>query len=1221
MYGRKQMRRLVALLILITCFMSSGGAENNLTIAEVPVEVPITTDDDSEQELSSQLQEVDGRSGGWSSWSEWSACSRSCDGGVSHQLRTCKPGSCRGDHVRYKICNMQSCPEAHEFREVQCSAYNSIPYQGNLYEWSAHYNDSNPCALTCKGKPISESSNEDPVLVVVKLADKVHDGTRCRLGSLDMCIDGECQRVGCDLRIGSTRQVDECGVCGGDGSSCSRPLYHWTLTYMSLCSVTCGGGYKMSRPLCQNRVTGEEVEEELCNESQKPDSTIVECNTHNCPPKWHMGEWGPCSVSCGGGSRLRQVYCVEEANSTKIRVNDQKCTGHKPWFQEACNRMDCPAWIASSWSGCSVSCGEGTQVRVVECRDSADKPSTLCPQKLKPIDSKPCSTGIQCPHHIDASEEFLPGLYHTQPLVQPYPPPPPAHAERLVGEQVVPSESTFVPDEWGPCSVTCGEGVRKRQVHCKIFLEFSRTIAKLPDKQCTGPKPIETEKCYMEPCSAERIGVDIKDDPYRSDIKVAGGFPGKSYSWKEQGYTHCSATCLGGVQELIVNCVRDDTQKVTSPYLCPIELKPEILMRTCNDHPCPPRWNYSDFSTCSQSCGIGIQTREVNCIHEVTQGGGNTVIVPNNMCPQPPPPDRQYCNVLDCPVRWKVSEWSRCSKPCGGGEKIRKVECKQVMAQNHTVDRSPELCPSPKPPDRKPCNTKSCIIESDKPHIDVSNSSFIQHDFKKKKIALKVGGSATVFIGTTVKIKCPVKRFNRTKIQWVKDKNFLPKSKKYKTSKKGALRVQNLTLRDSGRYTCVAGRSSASIQISVRPKPGEFLTSEEIQKQGKPDRSELISDVYVNREDTSPIFSSDDHSHEQRPDVVRKKPTPKTRILAPTLPALNSNNLNAYLPQSTTLHPDNVHDEVLPTLSPASSSESLKPFYENSASSAGRIMPHFQRLLTNLQQLWPFQTFSNSRGHRMVAFPEESFQENSFAPPTTEDEFGSVVVLGKGTPENLKFEWVISDWSKCSQTCGGNGFQMRAIRCIVRLHNTTHGVDHNFCEDAGMPIPATERKCGLNDCPRWVTSEWTPCDKSKCFDWHTAMQRRLVKCQIEGNVTVAESKCNEEDKPTHRQECANERCVGKWKLGAWSECSADCEMQGFKYRILQCVWYGTKKPAGTACKDLPRPPVMKTCKGPPCSKSESQCKDHSMFCSNVKTMNMCKITRYQQQCCKTCKAG
>lgn len=57
-------------------------------------------------------------------------------------------------------------------------------------------------------------------------------------------------------------------------------------------------------------------------------------------------------------------------------------------------------------------------------------------------------------------------------------------------------------DEWGPCSVTCGEGWRKKEVHCKIFLEFSRTIAKLPDSKCMGPKPTEeTERCVMEPCS------------------------------------------------------------------------------------------------------------------------------------------------------------------------------------------------------------------------------------------------------------------------------------------------------------------------------------------------------------------------------------------------------------------------------------------------------------------------------------------------------------------------------------------------------------------------------------------------------------------------------------------------------------------------------------------------------------------------------------------------
>lgn len=49
------------------------------------------------------------------------------------------------------------------------------------------------------------------------------------------------QRVGCNLEIGSKASVDECGVCGGDGSSCSKDLYHWSKTG-SGCSVSCGGG-------------------------------------------------------------------------------------------------------------------------------------------------------------------------------------------------------------------------------------------------------------------------------------------------------------------------------------------------------------------------------------------------------------------------------------------------------------------------------------------------------------------------------------------------------------------------------------------------------------------------------------------------------------------------------------------------------------------------------------------------------------------------------------------------------------------------------------------------------------------------------------------------------------------------------------------------------------------------------------------------------------------
>ena len=71
------------------------------------------------------------------------------------------------------------------------------------------------------------------------------------LPGLSYCFSGYCsvtvdvfvfQRVGCDLKIGSMKKVDSCGVCGGDGQSCAQPLYHWEEAAMSLCSVTCGGG-------------------------------------------------------------------------------------------------------------------------------------------------------------------------------------------------------------------------------------------------------------------------------------------------------------------------------------------------------------------------------------------------------------------------------------------------------------------------------------------------------------------------------------------------------------------------------------------------------------------------------------------------------------------------------------------------------------------------------------------------------------------------------------------------------------------------------------------------------------------------------------------------------------------------------------------------------------------------------------------------------------------
>jgi hypothetical protein len=37
--------------------------------------------------------------------------------------------------------------------------------------------------------------------------------------------------------------------------------------------------------------------------------------------RWVVDDWGPCSVTCAGGSRFRHVHCAEEGNGTRSKVS------------------------------------------------------------------------------------------------------------------------------------------------------------------------------------------------------------------------------------------------------------------------------------------------------------------------------------------------------------------------------------------------------------------------------------------------------------------------------------------------------------------------------------------------------------------------------------------------------------------------------------------------------------------------------------------------------------------------------------------------------------------------------------------------------------------------------------------------------------------------------------------------------------------------------------
>ncbi|KAE8751962.1 hypothetical protein FOCC_FOCC001439, partial [Frankliniella occidentalis] len=1031
------------------------------------------------------------------------------------------------------------------------------------------------------------------------------------------------------------------------------------------------------------------------------------CGSEKCPT-WESGDWSECSATCGTGIQTRPLTCIDSHGAF---LDDMACDPlRQPPLTRTCTAAaPCPALNYNSLLGS----GED---------DDADGA----------FDSD-----------LDPDSDY------TDPLMRPYPPLMPAVAERLVGGAGVgagpagtgaASDRSFVPGPWSECSATCGEGAQHREVHCRVFLEGTKNRARIDDRECPGPKPPEKQPCHGPPCvstttrrfvvgewgpcsvscgeGVQRREVHCKlflelsratttlrahqlDSQLLADTAEAPrvGGPKGTFSWKEQGFRECSKSCLGGVQESIIHCIRDQDGKSVTPHLCKMEPKPETRTRTCNDQPCPPRWNYTEFSKCSDECGMGIKIRDVSCIHEVTTN--QQITIANSRCPQPEPPARSYCNVLDCQPAWNVSDWSKCSRPCAGGLKTRTVTCTQRMAQNHVVARPASMCPEHlKPQERRPCNSKPCGPDDHRPAIAANDNTFAyEAKPNQKQVSVKVGGSASIFLGTRLKIRCPVKRFNRfggateapttqatddandydegdegqdeegeedeagSKIAWQKDGKQLHHSKKHHISNKGVLRIMDATMQDSGRYSCVAGQSSADLIVVVKNRPGEFLSSEEIPLGQPPQQHPRHRD---RQGDTGRVFpgAGDDISHEVSPTGtsrynMRKKttPPPETRYQNSYNDRDQNayNNYNSYGQSSRT--PGRTTDDYPSTYTNGNGWNPGGPGEDESnviypdptaTSAAARTAPPFHGLLRHLQVLSdrvstlppllsqleqrpdPGAPAAQTQGAQRPALLVEKDPDDA-----TTEQAGVCLLLvnsaccreshraaplaGSAAAADLRFEWVITPWSDCSESCGGNGFQLRGAQCTVRSGRgaappsagpaaspaaSTQTVDAMLCEDAGQPAPTTFQRCGTEDCPRWVAGEWSTCEDSRCFDWNTAMQRRDVECKLPNDTVVEPTLCDESEKPPVRLECYNDRCKGTWRVGEWSE----------------CVWFGTKKAAGNACREQPRPVVMKSCKVPPCGQG-GECRDESQYCTTVRAMNLCRLQRYQTQCCLSCQSN
>ena len=128
---------------------------------------------------------------------------------------------------------------------------------------------------------------------------------------------------------------------------------------------------------------------------------------------------------------------------------------------------------------------------------------------------------------------------------------------------------------WSPCSVTCGPGKRTRNRSCKPDITRQNL--------CYPTKPI-TEECIKDKCP----------DPFQA--------------WGQWGSCQqtsgiCAQFRYRACKEK-VNC--DEAGRV-------------VDMRACRQHDCTSEvTGWSDWSTCSSTCGEGTHNRHRHCLTKDT---------------------------------------------------------------------------------------------------------------------------------------------------------------------------------------------------------------------------------------------------------------------------------------------------------------------------------------------------------------------------------------------------------------------------------------------------------------------------------------------------------------------------------------------------------------------------------------------------------------------------
>nr|XP_056702477.1 A disintegrin and metalloproteinase with thrombospondin motifs 20 [Euleptes europaea] len=727
------------------------------------------------------------------SWiaSDWSECPVTCGKGTQHRQVRCQVND---EQLQDVFCNQNSIPERERFCELNdCAAWQVGPWGacsvtcGRGYQMRAVkcvsgiygtiLDDETECNAATRPRDSNECEMSScteiiklwPTSLPVIQTDKV---TQWRFGSWTPC-SASCGRgnraryVTC--RDGHGRVAEE-SFCAHlprpeELASCFNPCGVWQAGSWSPCTVTCGNGIVTRQVVCVNH--HQQIDENYCDPEGRP-AKEQECNMPPCRPvyhhdypghlvdqdypsihkvqhsqdsarnhpspggnQWRTGPWGACSSTCAGGFHRRVVVC-QDGDGRSVSYCDETM---KPPSSKHCDLGPCPRWIYGNWGECTQICGDGIKTRLVICQLPSGQvlSDQNCEMLEKPPDAAQCNIH-SCPDEVSwhrgpwkpCSVSCGKGLKYRDVLCV-------NNFQTQLGDNVCKHlkkprthkacRTTRCPvwkvSKWKECSMTCGVGVQQRDVYCR--LRGSGPVNELMCDQIT--QPASKRPCSLPACAW--------------------------YKWLTEEWQDCSLTCKKRETHRTVKCVNQNGIQVSESF-CNTDLKP-LSTKKCKIISCKYVAITVDTSQCPAGCYLGHAQKMTFCVeasHAWNNRGYSLLSVTYRDCPLLPSPLLKECNVRAClyASTWKVGKWSKCSVPCGVGTQERRVEC---MTEDGS---SSDLCILRlKPSARKICHATDCETLTSCKEIQMN-----------KKIA-KDGEYLLNIKGRTIKIYCSDMRLQNPK--------------------------------------------------------------------------------------------------------------------------------------------------------------------------------------------------------------------------------------------------------------------------------------------------------------------------------------------------------------------------------------------------------------------------------------------------------------------------